>query len=522
IAESRRQIGTAFPRQSMKDSSGASVMDPATQVTSLHGVSMLDAAREPFESNLCLALLREPNGPNDNALANVAIAAHVNLHGDPMLAAADAARAAGNAPNSALAAALSILGPRRVEGARRAVAALTERFAHRVQDAADEAFDLRAIPSSDPAPFVGPEPDPRAEAMLRALDARGARSVFVRYLRGLGGHVTADAVLAAIALTLAWGPLTRRRITRQTALNLPWYLKLYGALIGASVDGARHEPGRFCGVPDDELLRSWGATELACLALTGARPGPAELFSFQVLLGLLLSNGPGTISAQGAKGAVAADGPESPERVQLNKAMVGFLTHAGFAHGGNGFEGIQFLIEQFRDRPPADPGDPDHGLDLRAMATRFALAYKREKAEKREVGVEGARAIPGVNHPVFRGKPVNKDPREVFVADLLRQRGEGNVFHDYYRAVVDALFENGVTPNVFCVNVDAVIAAWLLKLLWAPYRSGELGEDALESAAFTIFLFARMAGSAAEIDDHLNRGRNMDTRTPASACRFIC
>ena len=28
-------------------------------------------------------------------------------------------------------------------------------------------------------------------------------------------------------------------------------------------------------------------------------------------------------------------------------------------------------------------------------------------------------------------------------------------------------------------------------------------------------------GAAAEIDDHLNRGRNMDTRTPASQCRFV-
>jgi len=26
---------------------------------------------------------------------------------------------------------------------------------------------------------------------------------------------------------------------------------------------------------------------------------------------------------------------------------------------------------------------------------------------------------------------------------------------------------------------------------------------------------------AAEIDHHLNRGRNMDTRTPASECRFF-
>jgi hypothetical protein len=95
------------------------------------------------------------------------------------------------------------------------------------------------------------------------------------------------------------------------------------------------------------------------------------------------------------------------------------------------------------------------------------------------------------------------------------------LFHDYYRALVQALFEEGVTSNVFCVNVDGVIAAWLLKLLWQPYKSGELGQSDLETAAFTIFLLARMAGSAAEIEDHLNRGRNMDTRTAASQVRFI-
>ena len=75
---------------------------------------------------------------------------------------------------------------------------------------------------------------------------------------------------------------------------------------------------------------------------------PRRLFAFQTLVGLLLSNGPGTISAQGAKGAVSADGPETPERVQLNKALIGFLTHSGYAHGGNGY-GIAFLIEQFQD-----------------------------------------------------------------------------------------------------------------------------------------------------------------------------
>jgi hypothetical protein len=43
----------------------------------------------------------------------------------------------------------------------------------------------------------------------------------------------------------------------------------------------------------------------------------------------------------------------------------------------------------------------------------------------------------------------------------------------------------------------------------------------MEMAAFTAFLFGRMAGCAGEIDDHINRGRNMDTRTPASQCNHV-
>lgn len=345
--------------------------------------------------------------------------------------------------------------------------------------------------------------------------------MFVRYLRTLGGNVTADAVLGAVALTLAWGPLQRKRISRRTALDLPWYLALYGSLLGAAVPGARHRPGSFCDVPDAELCGGWSATEIAGLALTGRRPDAEERVAYQILLGLLLSNGPGTISAQGAKGAVSADGPETPERVQLNKAMLGFLSHTGFSHGGNGFEGIELLLDAFDAVPAVDPARPGHGLDLAAMARDFALAYKQDKARRREAATEGARAIPGVNHPVFRGKPVNTDPREAFVADLLRERGAYNLFHDYYRHLVRALFEHGVTGNVFCVNVDGVIAAWLLQLLWRPYRAAELDRHDLETAAFTIFLFARMAGAAAEIDDHTNRGRNMDTRTPQKLIRFF-
>ena len=207
--------------------------------------------------------------------------------------------------------------------------------------------------------------------------------------------------------------------------------------------------------------------------------------------------------------------------MQLNKALIGFLTHSGYTHGGNGYEGVAFLSEQFRDSALTDPGDPQHGIDIAAMATRCAQQYANYKARSKSSGAADIAKIPGVNHPVFKDKPVNLDPREVFIREIYRQRGEYNVFHAFYHALVEALFSAGVSRNVYCVNIDAVIAALLLQMVWEPLRRGEISAGELETAAFSVFLYSRMLGCAAEIDDHMNRGRNMDTRTPAVQCRFV-
>ena len=62
-----RQVGAVIPRQSMKDKSGATVMDPRTQVTSVHGHSVLDLAVLPLESNFALPLVHEIAGANVRA-----------------------------------------------------------------------------------------------------------------------------------------------------------------------------------------------------------------------------------------------------------------------------------------------------------------------------------------------------------------------------------------------------------------------------------------------------------------------
>jgi len=524
-----QQVGAVFPRENLKDASGASRMDPRTQVSSIHGVPVLDAGLDSFESNLCLALLQTPNSANDDLLVHVAVAAFANLFGEPALQAAQAAREAGNSPAVVASAAIALMGPARIERAQSCVATVIDSFAFTgLDDAADLSFDFSpqvgdttawrklqsgrgALPGWDSG---------SGNAMVAALEARGARSVFIEVLKQLELAHDGELVLGAIAATLAWEPLRRKRISRLTAQNLPWFLRLYSTLLGAAIPAEQHEPGALMGMPMADWLASGSLVDLAFRALTGDTPNDENRVALQMLLGLLITNGPGTISAQGVKGSVSADGPESPERVQLNKAMLGFLSHTGYSHGGNGYEGVRFLLDIFEPTGLVDPGAADHGLPLDSLARDFVRSYAKEKARGKAAGT-AVRAIPGINHPVYRGKPVNLEPREVFIAEFFAKRGEHNVFHSFYKVLVEVLYEEGVTKNVFAVNIDAVISALLLKMMWRRQRAGELGPKQLEEAAFMLFLFGRMIGSAAEADDHLNRGRNMDTRTPASACRQV-
>jgi len=97
----------------------------------------------------------------------------------------------------------------------------------------------------------------------------------------------------------------------------------------------------------------------------------------------------------------------------------------------------------------------------------------------------------------------------------VRERGETNVFHAFYRALVQRPYEAGVSRNVSCVNVDAVIAALLLKAVDAAARGRDRRARAADGRVHDLPEPTHMSGCAAEVDDHLTRGRNMDCTPPA-------
>jgi citrate synthase len=89
---------------------------------------------------------------------------------------------------------------------------------------------------------------------------------------------------------------------------------------------------------------------------------------------------------------------------------------------------MSFLLERFKGIDLKDPIDSNHGLDLKSMATAFAEQHKAGKSQSTEESLSAPRALPGVHHPVFRGKPANYDPREQFIAEFMAKRGDYNVF----------------------------------------------------------------------------------------------
>ena len=522
-----KMVGAQHRRETLKDASGASMMDPKTQVSKIHNTSILDASVKSFEANLVYALTRVYTCDYGEKIANIVLNMYVNQSGQATLAAAEASRENGNSPNTVVSSAVAICGKKMVQKAMDVSSALIELFQFSKMNDVSEKFDYAdQLKQADKfkGALLAEDDDPCALKLAEYLNKAGY-SVLVQFVQDFaknnGGKLSTDALFGAVWTTLGWEALRNKKISITTLTRLPWYSRIYSTIVGVSAPASRHAEGSIAGVKLEELIPNYSFTKTAFVTLLGRQPSESELYEFQVLLGLIITNGPGTISAQGAKGAVSADGPEQPQRVQVNKAFIGFLTHTGFAHGGNGYEAAAFLLENFKDKGLKSAADTGHGLDLDAMAMEVASNYSDYKKKQKAIGNLDYAKLPCVNHPVFKGKDVNYDPREVFVRELFKEKGINNVFLDFYHSLVQSLFKSKVSKNVYCVNIDAVIAVILLKVVWSDFQDGKMKEQDVESASFATFLFGRMIGCAAEIDDHTSRGKNMDTRTPASKVRFV-
>ncbi len=261
-------------------------------------------------------------------------------------------------------------------------------------------------------------------------------------------------------------------------------------------------------LPDIMKTRSLSAALVLCWTGELPRDSYEERLAEMTLIASL-TNGPGTISAQGAKLSTSAG--NNP-----NTAMIGTLASIGTVHGGNGARAVEFLLNCFSEANVQDPYDSYDRIDN--LAFKVAAEFKRQKMAAQEAG-QRYDHIPCLGHPVFRNEAVNYDPRERVIYGFIHESDRTNIFLEFYHALARALKANGSTRNVLAVNVDAAIACVWLAICWQRLHEKKMTFRRARDIPFIAFALGRAAGGAGEFLDHQDFGTEMDMRVPVSECR---
>lgn len=526
IKEMNKLVGAQYLRQNMMDKSGASRMNPATDVSELHGKSVLELSKYSIEENIYFALAKVMPDKDDKHTINMLLNLFLKMDKSRMDI-VEIGRNNAASPNAYIASLIALIGNKKLlqkarEHARFIIDLIRE---HEIDE--DTKFYPPEIRKTIIDELLTNEPQQESEVSkilykeitksTKKCTALQMCQYIIKIAEENNLYIkdTYEFLLASVCVCILWKPMMEKRITKQLVEDSLSYFYIIARIYAYSCINPK-ENIYWQKLTDTDKISNLTAdfTENAFKILFNREPNAQELFEFKTLIGLTITNGPGTLSAKGAKESVSA-------RNHISMSFVGFLSNTGFAHGGNGFEAVEFLINTFKDANLDDPGNNKHNINLKELANKKALEYAEYKKKEKETGTLNYKRIPCINHPVFKGNDVNIDPREQYVSEEMKKLNIYNVFLDFYHNLVRELYNEGVTKNVFCVNVDAVLAVITLKLVWNDLQEGKITLKDVQDIVFTLFLYGRAIGVAAEIADHRDRGLDMDCRTPQSQVQFV-
>ncbi len=262
------------------------------------------------------------------------------------------------------------------------------------------------------------------------------------------------------------------------------------------------------------IMRTGSFVDAVLLSWLGCPPKrPFEPKLVEMCLIASLTNGPGTISSQGAK--LAACAGNSP-----NTAMIATLSSIGEVHGGNGKKAAKLLVDVFGATKLFDPYDKDRIPDLDKLVRGYVSKFKRRKTAAKDAGIEYDK-IPCLGHPVFNTERVNYDPRERVLHAYMQEQGIYNVFFDFYHRLANEMLAQQATNKVHAVNVDAAITCVLMGIAWPLLVDNKISVERAIDLPFLAFALGRVAGGASEYLDHRECGTAMDMRIPVAECRFL-
>jgi succinyl-CoA synthetase alpha subunit/citrate synthase len=523
IVKLGRQVGAQLTREAMRNKSGASMMNPKSQITEVHGVSVLDLVDKQFAGTNLFALTKELPSEKELPLVN-SIMNYFTAIGAEYMDVAVKTRANDALPNAYLGAAVMMNGDRQVFCDYRAmIDQMIELFYTEVWG--DKSVNDAVIEKALGQKGVLPEGEASAleaaayDYFVDRIAKTGQESIFSKYAIKYAEQNKCNkmnVLMAAMVLSLSWKALTDRQIPKETALEIPTYLHCNGVIVACSApDYSNNAFWKKLTSQEDTSLLDLDFSDVCFRILFNREPAEKELFALNAMLNLTISNGPGTVSAKGSKGSVSGGNP-------IASCYASWMVHTGRDHGGNGFEAIKYVNDNMAEFDPYGAASADElNAKLEVIAKKAAAEYGALKKKAKEEGDMKYFKVPCVNHPVFKNKPINYDPRESHIREIFKERNEVNPFQEFYHHLVQQLFNAGATKNIFCVNIDAVIATITLDLIWNDIKSGKMPEKDMQDIAFTLFQFARMVGCSAEIADHKSRGNPIDCRTPASQCFWV-
>ena len=520
IQEAQKQLGASFLRQKMRNASGASRINSRTQVAELHGMPVIDLIDFPLESNMIFAITKMHPDESIHKLINICLN-YLNKTDDIYNQAVATAESNGATPNESLMSAVSMLGNNaEFKLAKTYTKALIDLFVelgikethHEIDYKKAEALAHSFIPKG--ANQADSFTHFLIDNIRSQFNASNVMHYAARYTENNSLENPNIFMISAIFVSLSLPALVLKKISRETAEDMYAYLAIESQMLNwMNTSNKKNKLLSAIQNRSDLEIMKTSFTEVAYQTVFGETPTKKQLKEFAALVALTLTNGPGTISAKGAKESVSA-------RNNISTAYAGFLANTGLSHGGSGYEAVEFLLKSFDGIKIKNPEDTE-STDLKKLAKKVAIEYKKYKNEAKLKGATSYDRIPCINHPVFKGKRVNIDPREDFIFKRFKKDKIGNIFWDYYHDLVQALYKNGVSKNVYCVNIDAVIAVISLKLMWKSYKAGRISNQEMQKIGFIIFLIGRMVGVSAEIADHKDRGQDMDCRTPQSELKYI-
>lgn len=518
IEAAQKELGANYLRERMRNASSASVINAKTQIAELHGIPVIDLIDHSLEDNMIFAITKTHLSDYQKDIVNICLN-YMGRMDKQIIEAVKKAEENGATPNQAVMVVASLLGDHAdFKMAKTYTSALIDFLVEAGVKSAVRGVNFNT-PDVNIKDFI-PSGDKQAGAFCKLLSKEvkekcNPKSILGNAVAYVQNHKLERPdifLISAMLLHISFSSLLLKKISRQRVEDFYALLAIEMQMLNSMAINR-----------DDQLLQSieklnpisvlkTSVTEVAYHIVFGESPKGSFLQEFNTLLALTLTNGAGTLSAKGAKESVSA-------RNNISTAFSGFLANTGLAHGGSGFEAVEFLLDSFKGKQLASPEEIN--INTKEIAHNVSIKYKEFKENAKRKGILNYKRIPCINHPVFKGKKVNIDPREEFIYSRFKSMNIKNIFWEYYHDLVKSLYENKVSKNVYCVNIDAVIAVISLKLMWNAYTEQRITHKQMQKIGFIIFLIGRMMGVSAEICDHMERGTDMDCRTPLSEMRFI-